>query len=38
MYQHVLDISNDIYVLAGGKTHLIKEIKELKYLGYANIE
>lgn len=38
MYQHVLNISNDIYVLAGGKTHLIKEIKELKYLGYANIE
>lgn len=33
MYQHVLDISDDIYVLADGKTHLINDIQEIKYLG-----
>ncbi|OAQ42117.1 hypothetical protein A5893_03100 [Pedobacter psychrophilus] len=37
MYQHVLNISDDIYVLANGKTHLIKDIIEIQYLGYANL-
>jgi ABC-type lipopolysaccharide export system ATPase subunit len=37
MYKHVIDISNDIYVLAGGKTHHTKDIKEIEFLGYAKI-
>jgi ABC-type lipopolysaccharide export system ATPase subunit len=37
MYKHVIDISNDIYVLANGKTHHTKDIKEIEFLGYAKV-
>lgn len=37
MYQHVLDISDDIYVLTNGKTHHTKDLKEIEFLGYAKV-
>ena len=35
MYQHVIDISDNLYVLSNGKTHLTKSIDEVERLGYA---
>lgn len=35
MYKHVLDISNDIYVLSEGKIRAIKNAEELKQSGYT---
>lgn len=37
MYQHVIDISDQIYVLANGKTYQTKELKEIEFLGYAKL-
>ncbi len=34
MYQAIIDISDALYLLANGKTHLTKEIEDLKFLGY----
>lgn len=36
MYQHVTDISDHLYVLSNGKTHLINNPDELRLLGYVN--
>ncbi len=35
MFQHVTSISDNLYVLAGGKMNLTKNIKDLERLGYA---
>lgn len=35
LYHHILDISNTNYILANGKTHLIKNYCEIETLGYA---
>ncbi|HEY4147484.1 MAG TPA: ATP-binding cassette domain-containing protein [Chitinophagaceae bacterium] len=37
LYEHVIDISDTLYVLANGKTHLIKDISEIETLGYARL-
>jgi ABC-type lipopolysaccharide export system ATPase subunit len=37
MYRHVTGISDKLYVLSGGKTHLTKSIHDLERLGYARI-
>jgi hypothetical protein len=37
MYKQVIVINNDIYVLAGGKTHHTKNLKEIEFMGYAKI-
>ena len=34
MYQTIIDISDDLYLLANGKTHLTKSTEDLKFLGY----
>jgi len=34
MYAHVTDICDDLYLLAKGKTHLVKDIGDLQRLGY----
>lgn len=34
LYNDILDICNDIYVLAKGKTHLVKSLKEIETMGY----
>jgi ABC-type lipopolysaccharide export system ATPase subunit len=34
MYRHVIDLSDNLYVLANGKTHLINKKEDLEALGY----
>lgn len=38
LYKHILDISDTNYVLANGKTHLIKQFIDFERLGYISIE
>jgi ABC-type multidrug transport system ATPase subunit len=37
MYQHLLDISDSVYLLKDGKTHLTKTIQDLDDLGYVRL-
>ena len=37
MYTHVLDVCDDIYVLADGATHLTKNREEIETFGYARL-
>ncbi len=34
LYEHIIDICDNLYVLSSGKTYLTKDIKELEELGY----
>lgn len=38
LYKHIIDICDDLYVIADGKTHLTKSIEEIENLGYINIQ
>lgn len=38
LYNHIVDINNDLYLLADRKTHLIKNMKEIAFLGYIKEE
>ena len=35
MFRHIVQICDDLYVLADGKMHLTKDVQELEFLGYA---
>ena len=37
LYQHITSISDSLYVLTNGKTHLTKHISDIEKLGYARI-
>ncbi len=37
MFKHITDICDSLYVLANGKTHLIKNLGEIETLGYARL-
>jgi ABC-type multidrug transport system ATPase subunit len=37
MYRHLLDISDNVYLLRNGKTHLTKTIEDLDELGYIRL-
>jgi ABC-type multidrug transport system ATPase subunit len=37
MYRHIVDISDDLYVITNGKTYLTKDIMDIEKLGYARI-
>lgn len=37
MYRYILDISDNLYVLSNGKTHLTKNIIDIERLGYARV-
>ncbi len=37
MYRYILDISDNLYVLSNGKTHLTKDIIDIERLGYARV-
>jgi ABC-type lipopolysaccharide export system ATPase subunit len=37
MFRHVIDISDILYVLKNGKTHLITNLQEIEKLGYARL-
>ena len=36
LYEHIIDICDDIYVIANGKTYLTKDRSDLIQLGYIN--
>lgn len=36
LYQHIIDISDDIYLLTDGNLRLIKDLQELEFFGYLN--
>jgi ABC-type sugar transport system ATPase subunit len=36
LYEHIIDICDDIYVLLNGKTYLTKNKKDLIKLGYLH--
>jgi ABC-type lipopolysaccharide export system ATPase subunit len=36
LYEHVTEISDDLYVIANGKTYLTRDLDDLKTLGYTN--
>lgn len=36
LYEHVIDICDDLYVISNGKIYLIKNINDLLTLGYLN--
>ncbi len=35
MYKTIIEISDHLYLLANGKTHLTKSVEDLKFLGYV---
>lgn len=35
MYRHVVDICDDLYVLANGRVQLVKSIEDVERLGYV---
>lgn len=37
MYKHIIDVCDNLYVLANGKIHLTKNSEEIETLGYARI-
>jgi len=37
MFRNIIDISDNLYVLTGGKTHLTKAVEELDFLGYTKV-
>jgi len=38
LYQQIIDICDDLYVLADGKLHLTKALEDIERLGYARLE
>lgn len=38
LYRPILDLSDNLYVISEGKTHLTKSIADLQTLGYANLD
>ncbi len=37
MFRYVTEISDNLYVLSGGKTHLTKDVADIEKLGYARL-
>ncbi|WP_316791686.1 ATP-binding cassette domain-containing protein [Pedobacter frigoris] len=37
MFRDIIDVSDDLYLLTEGRTHLTKDIKEIEFLGYAKL-
>lgn len=37
LYEHIIDLCDEIYVIKDGETHLIKRVEEIESLGYAKI-
>lgn len=38
LYEHIVDICDEIYLIKDGKTHLIGELEDIELLGYARIK
>lgn len=37
MYQHIVDVCDNLYILSNGKTHLTKNREDIETLGYARL-
>lgn len=37
MYKHIINVCDDLYVLANGKTHWTKSLEDIETLGYARL-
>lgn len=37
LYQHIIDLSDTLYLLSNGKTHFIKDLSALDFLGYIRL-
>jgi ABC-type lipopolysaccharide export system ATPase subunit len=37
MYKHIVDVSDPLYILVNGKTHLAKKLEDIEALGYARL-
>ena len=37
LYRHIIEISDELYVISDGKTQLIKDLDEIEFLGYARL-
>jgi ABC-type lipopolysaccharide export system ATPase subunit len=37
LYQYIIDICDNLYVISSGKTHLTKSLQDIERLGYAKI-
>ena len=37
LYQHIIEVCNDLYVLVNGKTHLTRGLEDIERLGYARL-
>jgi ABC-type lipopolysaccharide export system ATPase subunit len=37
MYQHIIDVTDDLYILSNGKAHLAKSLEDIETLGYAKM-
>lgn len=37
MYNHIIDICDDLYVIKDGKTYLTKSAEDVERLGYAHM-
>ncbi len=37
LYQYIIDICDNLYVISSGKTHLTKSLQDIEILGYAKI-
>ena len=37
LYKHIVELSDDLYILADGKTHLLKDPAGIEELGYARL-
>jgi ABC-type lipopolysaccharide export system ATPase subunit len=37
LYEHILEICDDLYVINNGKVHLTSDHKDIETLGYAKI-
>jgi len=38
LYQHIVDICDELYVIKNGKTYLTKSLQDLETLGYARVD
>lgn len=38
LYQNIIDVSDDLYLLKDGKTHIVKNLADIETLGYARID
>lgn len=37
LYRHIVDISDHLYLLSDGKTHVVKDLTDIEHLGYARL-